>query len=124
MISKIKETILSILGLFISLNTIFCCTLPIILVLMGFGTSFASLTNNLPFIHNIAEKAVYLFAISAILLAINGYLIFIRKQICPANKELGKKCAISKKINKIIWYITAIILAISFFFKYILILLL
>ena len=40
------------------------------------------------------------------------------------NKELGKKCAISKKINKIIWYITAIILAISFFFKYILILLL
>jgi hypothetical protein len=120
---KIKESLLPFFGLFTSISTILCCALPIILVTLGMGAVFASLTASFPFITWLAERSLYLFAIATALLLIGGYFIFIKPQTCPADKKLAKICNKTKKFNKIIWWISVIILAISFFFKYILILL-
>ena len=120
---KIKESLLPFFGLFTSISTILCCALPIILVTLGMGAVFASLTASFPFITWLAEKSIYLFTIATILLLIGGYFIFIKPQNCPADKKLAKMCDKTKTFNKIIWWISVIILAISFFFKYILILL-
>jgi hypothetical protein len=120
---KIKESLLPFFGLFTSISTILCCALPIILVTLGMGAVFASLTASFPFITWLAERSLYLFAIAAILLLIGGYFIFIKPQSCPADKKLAEMCNKTKKFNKIIWLLSVIILAISFFFKYILILL-
>ncbi len=119
---KIKEIILPFFGLFTSLSTILCCALPIILVTLGMGAVFASLSANFPFITWLAERAVYLFAITAILLILAGYFIFIRPQTCPADKKLAEICNKTKRFNKIVWIISVAILLISLFFKYILIL--
>jgi hypothetical protein len=120
---EMKSKLMTFLALFSSLTTILCCALPIILVTLGLGAAFASLTSNFPFIIFLAEKAIYLFIIAAILLAISGYFIFVKEQSCPADKKLVAICLKSKKFNKYIWWTSLIILAISFFFKYILILL-
>ena len=120
---KIKDSLFSFLGLFTSISTILCCALPIILVMLGMGAVFASLTANFPFITYLAERAIYLFIISGTLLLVSGYFIFIAKQSCPTDKKLAEICNKTKKFNKIVWWISVVILLISLFFKYILILL-
>ena len=120
---RLKEYLLSFSGLFTSLSTIMCCALPIILVTFGMGSVFASITTIFPFINWVAEKSIYFFFISLISLLTAGYFIFIKPQSCPADKNMAKICYKSKKLNKIIWYLSVIILGVSFFFKYILILL-
>jgi len=120
---KIKESLLSFFGLFTSISTILCCALPIILVTLGMGAVFANLTASLPFITWLAERSLYLFTIATNLLLIGGYFIFIKPQTCPADKKLAEICNKTKKFNKIVWWMSVIILATSFFFKYILILL-
>ena len=120
---KIKESLLSFFGLFTSVSTILCCALPIILVTLGMGAVFANLTASLPFITWLAERSLYLFTIATNLLLIGGYFIFIKPQTCPADKKLAEICNKTKKFNKIVWWMSVIILATSFFFKYILILL-
>jgi mercuric ion transport protein len=119
---KIKESLLTFLALFTSISTIFCCALPIILVLLGMGVIFANLTTSFPLINSLAEQSFYLFISSFILLLISGYFVFIKAQICPVKQKLATICNKSKKINKIIWWLSSIILLISFIFKYILIL--
>ncbi len=117
-----KESLILFFSLFTSLSTIFCCALPIILVSLGAGAVFASLSTNFPFINILAEKSIYIFAAAFILLLIGGYFIFFGKQICPADKKLAKICTKTKIINKWIWFISFFILLTAFFFKYILIL--
>ena len=119
---KIKEYLLPFLALFTSITTIFCCALPIILILLGMGVVFANLTASFPLINWFAGKSFYLFITSFILLLISGYVIFIKVQICPANQKLATICKKSKLFNKIIWWLSLVILLISFIFKYILIL--
>jgi mercuric ion transport protein len=118
---KIKESLLPFFGLFTSISTILCCALPIILVTLGMGAVFASLTASFPFINWLAQESLYLFIASSILLLLGGYFIFLKPQNCPANQKLAKICLKTKKFNKIIWWLSVIILIISFFFKYILI---
>jgi mercuric ion transport protein len=119
---KIKESILPFFGLFTSLATIMCCALPIILVTLGMGVVFANLTANFPFITWLAMKSLYLFIVAIFLLLAGGYFIFLRPQTCPADKKLAQICNKTKKFNKITWWLSVVILVISFFFKYILIL--
>jgi len=120
---KIKEYLLPFFALFASISTILCCGLPIILVSLGMGAVFANLTASFTFITWLTERSIYLFAIAIILLLIGWYFIFIKAQTCPLDKKLAEICRRSKKFNKIIWWISVVILVISFFFKYILILL-
>ena len=115
---KLKDYLLPFLGLFTSLSTILCCALPIILVTLGMGAAFASLTANFPFVIWLAERAIYFFSITATILIIAGYFIFLKPKSCPADKKLAVICQKTQKINKIIWVLSVIILLISLFFKY------
>lgn len=116
--SKYKDYFLPFLGLFTSISTIFCCALPIILVVLGMGAAFASLTANFPFIIWLAERAIYFFSMTAIIIIISGYFIFLKPQSCPSDKKLAMICQKTQKINKIIWLFSVAILLISLFFKY------
>lgn len=117
-----KEKIAAFASLFTSLSTIFCCALPIILVTLGFGAVFASISAKFPLISILAQNANALFATATAFLILSGYFIFFKNQSCPANKKQAELCAKTKKINKIIWILSATILIFSSFLKYILIL--
>ncbi len=117
-----KATLFSYLTLFTSLSTLLCCALPIVFVSLGAGALFAAISSKIPFINVLGENFTLLFTLSVLLLALAGYFIFIKPQSCPTDKKLANICTKSKKINKIIWLGTVAILITSFFFKYILIL--
>ncbi len=116
--NSFKNYLLSFFGLFASISTILCCALPIILVTLGMGAAFASLTSSFPALIWLAERSGYIFILAIIFLVIAGYFIFLRPQSCPADQNLAKICLKTKKINNIIWLISVTILAISLFFKY------
>lgn len=119
---KNKDGLFSFLALFCSFSTLFCCALPIIFISIGAGAAFASLSAKLPFVSFLGEYALSLFILSFIFLLIAGYFVFMRPQSCPTNKKLTAICKKSKKIAKIVFFIACLILVTSFFFKYILIL--
>lgn len=116
------KKLLPYLNLFTSLSTVFCCALPIILVTFGMGAAFASLSANFPAITWLAQRAEMVFLIAIILLIISGYFMFLRPQSCPTDPQLAKACMASKRLNKWVWIISLVIVLISLFFKYILIL--
>ena len=119
--NNFKESFITFIGLFSSISTILCCALPIILVMLGMGAVFASLTSSFPVITWLAERFIYLFLLSSFLLLISGYLIFIKPSYCPIDPKAAKLCHKLKNINKIVWWFSSIILIISLFFKYALI---
>lgn len=111
------------LSLFTSVSTIICCALPIILVTLGMGAVFASLTANIPSLIWLAQKSAEIFLIAGFLLLMSGYFIYIKPTTCPADKKLAVACKKTKKFSKIIFLTSLAIYLISLFFKYGLILL-
>ncbi|MBT4878789.1 MAG: hypothetical protein HON42_03095 [Alphaproteobacteria bacterium] len=120
---KQNSFIITILALFTSFSTLFCCALPIILVFFGLGAVSSSLISNFSLITILAEHSAYLFMGALLLLGFSGYLLFVRPNSCPIDPKYAKICLSSKKFSKIIWLVSVIILIIAIFFKYILILL-
>ena len=118
---KLKATFLPFLSLFTSLSTIFCCALPIMLVTLGMGATFASLSANIPAITWLGERSGMIFLWAIGMLTFSGYFIFIKAQSCPTDPQLAKACATSKKISKWVWIFSASTLLMSLFFKYVLI---
>lgn len=120
---KIKAVLLPFLSLFTSLSTVLCCALPIMLVTLGMGATFASLTASFPQITWLAQRSGVIFVMAGALLLVSGYFIFVRAQVCPSDPDLGKACASAKRLNKWVWWASTAILLVSAFFKYVLILL-
>ena len=120
---KLKPVFLPFLSLFTSLSTVFCCALPIILVTLGMGATFASLSANFPAITWLAQRSGVIFLLAGFLLMVSGYFIFIKRQSCPVDPKLAKSCASMKRVNKWVWLTSTLILLVSLFFKYVLILL-
>jgi mercuric ion transport protein len=116
--NNFRESFITFIGLFASVSTILCCALPIILVMLGMGAVFASLTSSFPLLTWLAERFIYLFLISSFLLTLSGYLIFIKPNYCPTEPKAAKLCQKLKKINKIVWWFSLTTLITSLFFKY------
>ncbi len=114
------KKIITFFSLFGSLSTLFCCALPVLLVSIGMGATFASLTSSFPQIIWLTEKKDLLFLITAILL-FASYLLMKRseKLACPIDKEQAEVCQSSKKGTTAIFWITVTIYIIGFSFSYI-----
>ena len=115
------KKIISFFSLFGSLSTMLCCALPLTLVSIGMGASFAALTSNFPQIIWLAERKNYLFAITGVLLVISYYLMKRSNvQACPIDPELGEACAQGKKASTVIFWMSVVIYFIGAFTSYIL----
>lgn len=76
-------------ALFASLTTLFCCALPALLVLLGFGlTSVLAFFAAIPGWQEFGAYDLWLFPVSGALLALGFYLAYFRRSI-P-----GEACAI------------------------------
>ena len=71
----LKETGLSWLTLFAAGGTLICCALPIILVTLGLGATVAAFTSSFPLLITIAQHKGWVFAGSAALLLLSGWLV-------------------------------------------------
>ena len=117
---RLIEKIATFLSLFSSLGTLLCCALPVTLVSIGMGATFASLTSSFPQIVWLTEKKNELFILTAILLIIS-FLMLKRseKLVCPVDVEQAELCHESKGASKKIFWFSVIIYFIGLLFSYI-----
>lgn len=112
--------LLTFLSLFGSLSTLLCCALPVTLVSLGMGATFASLTANVPQIIWLTERKDLLFLFTGLLLIIS-YLLMRQseKMACPIDVNQNQVCDSSKKISKKMYWVTVFIYLIGVTFSYI-----
>lgn len=110
---------LSYFTLFFSTSTLLCCALPALLVAIGAGGVMASIYANVPAITNFVQNKNLIFIIVAVLLLINGLsLWFNRNAPCPLDAKKAMICLKSRKISRVIYFISLGIYFVGFFFSY------
>ena len=118
---EVMKKILSFFSLFGSLSTLLCCVLPVTLVSIGMGASFAALTSNFPQIIWLVERKNYLFGITAILLMVSYFLMKrSENEACPIDPELGAACREGKNVSHKMFWVSVVVYVVGGFTSYIL----
>lgn len=114
------KKILTFFSLFGSMSTLLCCALPVTLVTLGMGASFANLTGALPQIIWLTERKEMLFVITGILLLISYLSIKSSQQrACPIDQSQREVCESTKNYTLIIFWISTAFFIIGLCFSYI-----
>jgi len=121
---KSLKTNALILTLLTSSSTLLCCALPALLVLLGAGSTIASLVTAFPQLVWLSEHKIYIFYSGAFLITLSGYWQFKTQNVCPTDPQLAEACRKGKKISRWIWGISLILYLIGFSVTFILPLLL
>lgn len=88
--TSLREILSAYAALFSSLATLFCCALPALLVLLGFGlTSVLSFFTAIPGWENFGAYDMWLFPLGGLLLAVGFYFAYSRRTTAP-----GEACEI------------------------------
>lgn len=110
-----------ILALLTSGSTLICCVIPALFVALGFGSVIAGLVGAFPQITWASENKGIVFAAAALMIILSGIWEWKRRNDpCPLDPELAKSCARLRKISFYLWLLSAIILAGSTFFVFVL----
>lgn len=115
---------LNYFSLFGSFSTLLCCALPSVLVLLGLGTTVASILSAAPWLVSLSRHKAWTFAISGTLIALSFIVTFA---IIPRLKPAGEcdaadptACAQATKLSRILLWLSAAIWAVGFFVAYLL----
>ncbi len=109
------ETGVTWVTLFASTGTLVCCALPIILVTFGMGATVAALTSSAPFLIILSQHKVWVFAGSAMMLALSGWVMYRPGRSCPVDPDLGALCDRTQVWNRRIYWTSAVLWGVGFF---------
>ena len=115
-----RQRALSWIALLASTGTLLCCALPILLVSLGFGAVVASLTSSLPLLVTLAEYEPWMFSVSAFLLGITAWVLWIRPQQCPSDPALAERCVQARVWNIRVFWMAIMVWLIGFTAAYLL----
>ena len=112
-----KDKALSVLTLFTSSGTLVCCVLPAVVATIAGGAAVSSMLSTFPFLIPLSMNKGWIFIIAAILIAINGYMVFKpnQKVACDVDED---GCDVTGRFNKRMFYISASVLAVGALFAY------
>ena len=119
-----RAALLNYFSLFSSFSTLICCALPSVLVLLGMGTTVASLLSAAPWLVNLSRHKMWTFSIAGVLIAMSfvmTYLIAPRLregEVCDADDPTT--CGEVSKISRVILWGSAVIWSCGFFVAYLL----
>ena len=117
---RIITKVITFLSLFGSLSTLLCCALPVTLVSIGMGATFASISSMFPQIYWITAKKDFLFILTGVLLVISFFLMKkTQNEPCPIDKNQAEVCKNAKNYSKKIFWMTVCIYIIGLLFSYI-----
>ncbi len=83
--------LLSVLSLFASFGTLFCCALPSLLVVLGLGATVASVLSNVPWLVALSRHKPWVFAFSGLMIAGNLYYVY---RLAPRLQARALACSI------------------------------
>src|ERR1700730_10362850 len=119
-----RNSLLNYFSLFGSFSTLLCCAIPSVLVLLGLGTTVASLLSAMPWLVRLSHHKAWTFTISGSLIALSflvTYAIaprFQQGEACAAHDPTA--CGEASKLSKALLWFSAIIWAAGFFVAYLL----
>jgi hypothetical protein len=119
-----RAALLNYFSLFSSFSTLICCALPSVLVLLGMGTTVASLLSAAPWLVSLSRHKIWTFSIAGVLIAMSfvmTYLIAPRLregEVCDANDPTT--CGEVSKLSRAILWGSAAIWSCGFFVAYLL----
>jgi mercuric ion transport protein len=119
-----RAALLNYFSLFSSLSTLICCALPSVLVLLGMGTTVASLLSAAPWLVSLSRHKIWTFSIAGTLIALSfivTYLIAPRLRqgkVCDADDPTT--CGEVGKLSRILLWASAMIWSCGFFVAYLL----
>lgn len=121
--TRFKQNILAVLSLFTSFSTLFCCALPVVLVILGLGAVVASTFHSIPFLLFLADHKGLTLLGASLLLGVNFFLVYRNKreaETCEIDPGTGKSaCGIASKWNKRILWVSLSIIVIGFTVSYV-----
>ena len=95
------KKLLSIGALLGSVTTIFCCFLPALFAVLGFGAVFAGFVGAFPQVVWLSENKLVVFLSAGVLLAIAAfYQLRAGNTACPIDPELAQGCSTAKSWSK------------------------
>jgi mercuric ion transport protein len=119
-----RAALLNYFSLFSSFSTLICCALPSVLVLLGLGTTVASLLSAAPWLVSLSRHKIWTFSIAGTLIAasfVMTYVIAPRLQhgeVCDADDPTT--CGEVSKLSRVILWGSALIWSGGFFVAYLL----
>jgi len=117
---RLNEGAIAFLTLLTSGGTLVCCALPIMLVTLGLGSAVVGLTGAFPWLVTLSRHKAWVFAVSAVLLAIGGWVLYREGRACPTDPELGRLCGRVDHWNRRIYWASVGIWGIGLFAAYLL----
>ena len=110
-----RETKWGSLMLFVSIPTLLCCALPILLVGLGMGPVVASLYGeHLPFLQWFGHNQHITFSATALILTIAGWVLYYPSRTCPADSKLAMICNTTRIWNVRFYWSAIVIWCIGF----------
>ena len=119
-----RAALLNYFSLFSSFSTLICCALPSVLVLLGMGTTVASLLSAAPWLVNLSRHKIWTFSIAGVLIAISFVMTYLiaprlrQGEACDADDPTT--CGEVSKVSRVILWGSAIIWSCGFFVAYLL----
>ncbi len=119
-----RAALLNYFSLFSSFSTLLCCALPSILVLLGLGTTVASLLSAAPWLVSLSRHKIWTFSTAGTLIAASFVVTYV---IAPRLRE-GQACAADdpttcgevSRLSRMILWGSALIWSGGFFVAYLL----
>ncbi len=119
-----RAALLNYFSLFSSFSTLICCALPSVLVLLGLGTTVASLLSAAPWLVSLSRHKVWTFSVAGTLIAASFAITYViaprlgGKAVCTADDPTA--CGEVSKLSRFVLWGSAVIWSGGFFVAYLL----
>jgi mercuric ion transport protein len=119
-----RAALLNYFSLFSSFSTLICCALPSVLVLLGLGTTVASLLSAAPWLVSLSRHKVWTFSIAGTLIAASFVMTYLvaprlrRDEFCAADDPTT--CGEVSKMSRIVLWGSTLVWSGGFFVAYLL----
>jgi len=118
---NVRTIILEILTILSSFSTLICCALPAALVTIGAGAALACAVTAVPQLVLLSEHKIPLFAFGGLMLVLSGISAYRNRNApCPADSARARSCMRLRRWSARIFYFSAVLYVIGFFFAFLL----
>jgi mercuric ion transport protein len=119
-----RAALLNYFSLFSSFSTLICCALPSVLVLLGLGTTVASLLSAAPWLVSLSRHKIWTFSIAGTLIAASFVMTYVVAprlrdgEVCAADDPAT--CGEVSRVSRFVLWGSALIWSGGFFVAYLL----
>jgi mercuric ion transport protein len=119
-----RAALLNYFSLFSSFSTLICCALPSVLVLLGMGTTVASLLSAAPWLVSLSRHKIWTFSIAGVLISMSFVMTYLiaprlrQGEACDAGDP--STCGEVSKISRVLLWGSTVIWSCGFFVAYLL----